>query len=146
MRPEDWIPLVRCRLGGPDEAEAKAVRFVPVAEFDLWRHLMATKHGRTVRVESVSVWLSEEAARTTALTADDLEPVVRLRLELPGPVGLATPVERFLPVETYHEARQILLSHFGGKRRPQRVLAAAGYFVPPSAVDERLQSEMQGVA
>jgi hypothetical protein len=146
MRSEDWIPLVRCRLGGPDEAEASAVRFVPLAEFDLWQHLMRTKHGRAVRVESVSVWLSEEAARSSALTADDLEPVVRLRLEMPGPVGVPTPVERFLPVETYHAARQILLSHFDGPRRPQRVLAAAGYFVPPEAVDERLQAELQGVA
>lgn len=146
MRPGDWIPLVRCRLGGPDETETTAVRYVPLGEFELWRHLMETKHRRAVHVESISVWLSEEAARTNALTADDLEPVVRLRLELPGPVGVPAPVERFLPAETYHEAREILLSHFGGPRRPRRVEAAAGYFVPPAAVDERLQSELRGVA
>jgi hypothetical protein len=146
MGPGDWIPLVRCRLGGPDEAEAAALRYVPLAEFDLWRHLMETRHGRSVRVESVSVWLSEDAARANALTADDLEPVVRLRLELPGPVGVAMPIERFLPAETYPEARESLLSHFRGARRPLRVVAAAGYFVPPKAVDERLRSELQGVA
>jgi len=145
MRPGDWIPLVRCRLAGPDETEASAVRYVPLGEFELWRHLMETKHERSVRVETVSVWVTEEAARRNALPADDLEPVVRLRLELPGPVGFAT-VERFLPAETYHQARGILLSHFSGKRRPRRVLASAGYFVPPVRVDERLQLEMRGAA
>jgi hypothetical protein len=146
LRPEDWIPLVRCRLGGPEEAETVSVRYVPLGEFDLWRHLMETKHRRSVRVETVSVWLSEEAARRNGLTADDLDPVVRLRLELPGPVGVPVSVERFLAAETYHEAREILLSHFGGPRRPRRVLAAAGYFVPPRCVDERLQSQIRGVA
>lgn len=146
LRPGDWIPLVRCRLGGPDETETASVRYVPLREFELWRHLMETRHRRSVRVETVSVWLSEEAARRNGLTADDLDPVVRLRLDLPGPVGVPASVERFLPAETYHEARDILLSHFGGSRRPQRVLAEAGYFVPPRCVDERLQSEIRGVA
>ena len=146
MRPGDWIPLVRCRLGGQDETESTAVRYVPLSEFELWRHLMETRHRRPVRVESVSVWVSEEAARSNGLTADDLEPVVRLRLELPGPVGVPVSVERYIPVETYPEAREVLLSHFGGSRRPQRVLAGAGYFVPPAAGDERLQSELLGAA
>jgi hypothetical protein len=122
------IPLVRCRLLGMDEGSVKALRYVPLSEFGLWKHLMETKHDRQVSVESISLWVAEDPARwNSGFAAEELEPVLRVRLELPGPNGVTVPVERFFPAETYPEAQEALLSHYVP---PERMVATPGYFVP----------------
>lgn len=128
------IPIVRCRLGGRlDEGQATSLRYVPVAVFELWKHLMETRHGRSVRVEAVSVWIEEEASVwNSGFAADDLEPVLRVRIDLPGPFGIPVPVERFFPAETYPRAQEAWLGHFDGLRR-QRVVATPGYVVAGAA-------------
>ncbi len=124
------VPLVRCRLDdgacGPD-----AQRYVPLGEFDLWRHLMETRHGRVVTIEQVSVWLPENPGLwNSGFLPDELEPVVRLRLRWPGRYDVATPVERFFPAETYPRAQQALLSHLPPGAGVGDLQTTAGYFVP----------------
>lgn len=130
------VPLVRCHLSGP-QGGPPSLRYVPLAEFGLWQHLMETRHRRRVRVESVSLWISEDPFRWSwGFEAEDLEPVLRVRLEIPGPLGKPVPIERFFPAETYPEAQEALLSHFG-RSAPPGLLATPGYFVlsrPQSAV------------
>ena len=121
--------MVRCRLDG-DETPG-SVRYIPLGEFELWRHLMESKHGRSVAVERVSLWISERAAGwNSGYAADDLEPVLRVQFERPGPSGIPVPVERFFPAETYPKAQEALLSHFEGVSLFRDVVATAGYFVP----------------
>ena len=126
------VPIVRCRLSGSEVGETSNVRYVPLAEFGLWKHLMETRHGRTVSVEAVSVWVVEDAARwNSGYAAEDLEPVLRVRIDVTGPTGVCVPVERYFPAETYPVAQEALLSHFEGSERP-RIVATPGYFVPTS--------------
>ena len=129
MKAPDRIPMVRCRLDGSQEFAD--LRYVPLAEFGLWQYLMETKHHRRVAVEQVSVWVPEEAAPwdTAADEQDDLEPVLRVRFDRPLGLGLAVPIERYFPAETYPEAQHALLRHFEGVG-PERVRATPGYFVP----------------
>lgn len=125
------ITVVRCYLNGPDEGTEAALRYVPLVEFELWRYLMETRHGRRVTVEAVSMWIAEAAAWwNSGFAAEDLVPVLRVRFEKPGPDGLPVPVERFFPAETYPQAQEALLSHFDGASRLRRVTATPGYFVP----------------
>lgn len=131
MARQEPVPVVRCRLSAPEEESASALRYVPLAEFGLWKHLMETRHRRRVTVEAVSIWIPEDPARwNSGFAAEDLEPVLRVRLDVPGPQGIAIPVERYFPAETYPEAQEALLSHFGGVRDVQRLVATPGYFVP----------------
>jgi hypothetical protein len=130
MSSPEPVPLVRCRLLGRDETSVRALRYVPLAEFGLWKHLMETRHRRQVSIESISVWVAEDPARwNSGFAAEDLEPVLRVRLEMPGLGGVRVPVERFFPAETYPEAQEALLSHY---EQPERVVATPGYFVPTS--------------
>lgn len=114
MKLETALAMVRCHLDG--SADSSNQRYVPAAQFDLWRHFMSTQHGRPVTVDEVSVWLPESPAILEAKEVDleQLEPVMRIRLEKPAPEGWATavPVVRFLPFETYPEAKEALLGHF----------------------------------
>ncbi len=131
MIPPSHVPMVRCRLDGPGPLDAvEALRYIPLAEFELWRYLMETRHGRQVWIEEVSIWVAEESGTwNSGFTAEDLQPVVRLRLERAGPHGVAIPMERFFPAETYPQAQEALLGHFEEERC--RVLGATpGYFVP----------------
>ncbi len=123
--------MVRCRLDGPDQEAPSALRYIPLAEFDLWQYLMETRHGRGVTVEEVSLWVSEQSAWwNSGFTPDALEPVLRVRLERSGPNGVPIPVERFFPAETYPQAQEALLGHFEGAHR--NLQATPGYFVPAS--------------
>jgi len=126
------VPIVRCRLDGP-EGRPLTLRYVPLVEFELWRHLMRTRHHRQVTIEEVSVWVPEEAGlRERGYSAEDLEPVLRLHLEFSGPHGVPLPVERFLPAETYPEARTALLAHFAGRALRCPPTTTAGYVIPAS--------------
>jgi hypothetical protein len=113
MTPETPLPMVRCHLDGSEDS--CSLRYVPAAEFELWRHFMATEHGRPVTVDEVSVWLPESPAiLDDDIDTEKLEPVLRVRFEKATPEGSSTavPVVRFLPYETYPEAKEALLGHF----------------------------------
>lgn len=127
----EQVPMVRCRLDGPERESPASLRYIPLSEFELWRHLMETRHGRWVTVEDVSLWISEQSAWwNSGYAPDSLEPVLRVRFERPGPAGVPIPIERFFPAETYPQAQEALLSHFDDPSRPRRLSAMPGYFVP----------------
>lgn len=105
------------------------MRYVPATEFDLWRHLMESKYGRSIVVDSVSVWVPEKPdVWDDGIDADQLEAVVRLRFEKPGPGGTAIPVIRYLATESFREAKAALLAHFDLRCR-WSLEATPGYFV-----------------
>ncbi|HUG54231.1 MAG TPA: hypothetical protein VMR21_11545 [Vicinamibacteria bacterium] len=135
------IPMVRCHLDGAEDDPARELRYVPAAEFELWRFFMQTKHQRTVTVEEVSVWVPEgPGIWDERLDADALAPVLRIRFEKPGPDGSVIPVERFFPAETYPQARAALLAHFDPRCR-WSVVATPGYFVPAHSARLRCPAE-----
>ncbi|HEY7412318.1 MAG TPA: hypothetical protein VII13_16335 [Vicinamibacteria bacterium] len=129
------ITMVRCRLDGVDDVPARTLRYIPYAEFGLWKHLMETKHGRTVTVEETSVWVVEDAARwNSGYEPEDLEPVLHFRLQLVAREGTMVTIERYFPAESYPEAQEALLSHFpAGSCR--ELTAIPGYFVPKRVRD-----------
>lgn len=123
--------MFRARLdAGQDNSE---LRYVPAAEFDLWRHLMESKYARAVAVEDVSVWVPEKAAVwDEGIDADQLEAVVRVRFDKPGPQGTVVPVTRYLSNPTYPEAKAALLAHFDLRCR-WSLVTTPGYFVAAPA-------------
>jgi len=128
----EQVPMVRCRLDGPDTGAPSTLRYIPLSEFELWQHLMENRHRRWVMVEDVSLWVSEQSAWwNSGFAPESLEPVLRVRLERPGPNGMLVPVERFFPAETYPQAQEALLSHFEGAHR--NLQATPGYFVPATS-------------
>jgi hypothetical protein len=128
------LPMIRCRLDGSDDS--RDVRYVPASEFELWRHFMASQYGRPVTVDEVSVWLPEDPAILDAdIEAERLEPVLRVQFEKPAPAAaIVVPVVRFLPSETYPEAKEALLGHFDEDCR-KTLEETPGYFV--TGTDDR---------
>jgi hypothetical protein len=126
--------MVRCHLDGPEGCSPRATRYIPAAEFDLWRYFMETKHSRVVTVSAVSVWMPEAPGILDGeIDPDALEPVLRVRFEKPGPEGILVPVVRFFPTETYPQAKAALLAHFDPRCR-WSVQASPGYFVAAARV------------
>ena len=121
--------MVRCHLDGADERPGISLRYIPATEFELWRHLMESRHGRTVTVEEVSVWVPDDAPEAHEENVEALEPVLRIEFEKRNDDGIAMPVRRFFPAETYPEAQAALLAHFDPRHR-WSVVATPGYFVP----------------
>jgi hypothetical protein len=129
MKSELPLPMVRCRLD--DGPERSSLRYVPAAEFDLWRNLMMTQHRRPVVVDEVSVWVPDTPKVWDAeIDVDRLEPVLRVRFERPTAESPQTlvPVVRFMAIETYPEAREALLAHFDPQCQ-RTVEETPGYFV-----------------
>ena len=125
------VPLARCRLHGPEEDGPSNLRYIPLVELELWKHYMETRHGRHVEVEAVSVWVPEDPATwNSGFEPDELEPVLRVRLERPGPHGVPVIMERFFPAETYPVAQERLLAHVDVMQGPRTLVATPGYFLP----------------
>ena len=130
MTQETPLPMVRCRLDGSDDSSN--VRYVPASEFELWRHFMSTQHSRPVTVDEVSVWRPESPAMLDDdIDPETLEPVLRISFDKPGPEGSIVPVVRFLPSETYPEAKEALLGHFDEECR-ETLEETPGYFLAAS--------------
>lgn len=130
MTPKQPLAMVRCHLDD-DRDHCSNRRYVPAFEFELWRHFMATQHGRPVTVDEVSVWLPEgPAILGDAIDPETLEPVLRVRFEKPASPGSGpiVPVVRFLPIETYPAAKEALLGHFD-ERCQNSLEETPGYFV-----------------
>ena len=125
----ETIPMVRCHLDGGDERPGIALRYIPATEFELWRHLMESRHARTVTVEEVSIWVTDDGEEAHETIVEALEPVLRIEFEKKGDDGVLMPVRRFFPAETYPEAQAALLAHFDPRHR-WSVVATPGYFVP----------------
>jgi hypothetical protein len=141
MSADGKVPMVRCHLEGGDNDPALALRYVPSAEFELWRHFMETRHARTVTVEDVSVWVPETPeAWSEDLDAEALQPVLRVRFEKPGPQGMVVPVERFLAAETYLTAKARLLAH-ADPCCGRSLEATPGYFVPAQSRRRTLDTD-----
>lgn len=125
--------MVRCRLDAREDAGTGTLRYVPLDEFALWRYMMEHRHGRTVTVEEISIWVAEESARWSSFEGpDSLEPVLRVRFQQVDADGMPVPVQRFFPAETYPRAQEALLAHYEPARR-SAVRATPGYFVPVSS-------------
>lgn len=136
MTREIPLPMVRCRLD--NSLDSTNLRYVPAAEFDLWRNLMMTQHNRPVVVDEVSVWVPDTPKVWNAeVDADRLEPVLRVRFQRPLPEHEKTlvPVVRFMPIETYPEAKEALLAHFD-ENCQRTVEETPGYFVTMSSEGE----------
>ena len=61
--------MVRCHLARATTPR-ETLRYVRLAEFELWRYLMETRHGRVVVVEEVSIWVPEDAALLDSAIGD----------------------------------------------------------------------------
>jgi hypothetical protein len=121
--------MVRCRLD--NSLDSTNLRYVPAAEFDLWRNLMLTQYNRPVVVDEVSVWVPDTPKVLDAeVDVDRLEPVLRVRFEKPTPETSQTlvPVVRFMGIETYPAAKEALLAHFD-PRCQESLEETPGYFV-----------------
>ena len=130
------IPMVRCRLRSEKDNTDKELRYIPAAEFELWRHFMETRHDRRVDVETVSHWVPETPdVWDESIDADTLHPVLRVEFEKPGPQGTTVPVVRFFPTEDYPQARAALLAHFDVRCR-WTVQSTPGYFVNDEQTDD----------
>ena len=135
--------MVRCRLDARD-ALSSELRYVPAAEFELWRHYMTSRHSRAVKVEKVSVWVPEDAAAwDDAIDADHLQPVVRVRFDKPGPGGMDVPVVRYLPTESYPDAKAALFAHFDMRCRWSADVTP-GYFISEGDDEAEDGLEMAG--
>jgi hypothetical protein len=123
--------MVRCRLSGPNGGDDTVRRYVPLAEFGLWKYLMETRHRRRVLVEAISVWVPEEPALwNSGYAAEDLDPVLRIQFTTRGPLGAPVPVVRYFPALGYPRAQEALLSHFADVSHARDLSATAGYFLP----------------
>ena len=127
MQRDSTIALIRCLLDG--SGSTPQTRYVRAGEFELWRHLMLTKHARSVSVDEASIWVPDAPGLLDdERGAEALEPVLRVRFDKSCPGKAVVPVERFFGAETYPQARAALLAHFDPRCR-RGVEATPGYFI-----------------
>ncbi len=117
--------VVRCRVskngGGPP---AESVRFVPLEVFDLWKHLMVTRHGFEIVEEQVSLWFDIDGDPHVSYSEADYEKVLRLSMWVYSDRDrMFRKIVRYFPEADYAEIRPAFLSHYEKPRNHSRFAA-----------------------
>jgi hypothetical protein len=106
--------VVRCLVSkngsGPP---VESTRYVPLEVFDLWRHLMTTRHGFEILQEQVSLWFDIDNDPHVSYSEADYERVLRLSLWVYSERDrMFRKVVRYFPEEEYARIRPTFLSHY----------------------------------
>ena len=113
---KDTVKLVLCFLTKKKGATKKAeVRFIPHAEFELWKYVMEHQHKVTVSGEDIYLWIPqmefERKKATFARVAHIPVHKITLYFFLKN-VGVLVPVTRFFKESDYQKVKPIFLKHF----------------------------------
>ena len=115
--------LVRCQVRPREGAGKETTRYIPLEIFDLWEHLMASRHGFDVEAARASLWLDMEDSPEAAYEEQTFDRVTEITLFVySGRDDMFTRVCRYFPSEEITQVREILLSHYrdrGGRVQPQ---------------------------
>jgi hypothetical protein len=127
--------IVRCFVSGNGGGDAaRSVRYVPLHEYDLWRHLMADRHGFKIEEDCVSLWFDIDGDPNITYAASNYEQVVRISLWIySDDAGMFRRVTRYFPSESYEQIKPRFLAHyekyFNGSRFPARIVEARGVWL-----------------
>lgn len=117
--------MVRCRVAkngsGPP---LETVRYVPFEVFDLWKHLMVSRHGFEIVDEHVSLWFDIDGDPHVTYSDADYEKVLRLSLWVYSEKDrMFRKVVRYFPEKDYAAIRPTILSHYEGPSNHSRFAA-----------------------
>ncbi|MGD9141412.1 MAG: hypothetical protein PVJ42_07715 [bacterium] len=106
--------VVRCRVSkngsGPP---VESTRYVPLDVYDLWKHLMVTRHGFEILEEQVSLWFDIDGDPHVSYSDADYERVMRLSLWVYSDSDrMFRKVVRYFPEGDYPDIRTAFLSHY----------------------------------
>ncbi len=111
--------LIRCRVTGP--GGSTSLRFVELESFQLWRHMMHTKHQLVVGEEQLCVWISETefaAKQELYSRAGRQQPVTRLIVLLyDATTTYCHTIQRFAPLEDAEIVRRSLIECVPAEQR-----------------------------
>lgn len=106
--------VVRCRVSkngcGPPE---ESTRYIPLDVFDLWKHLMTSRHGFEIVDEEVSLWFDIDGDPHVTYPESDYDKVLRLSLWIYSDRDrMFRKVVRYFPQSDYPDIRPAFLSHY----------------------------------
>jgi hypothetical protein len=106
--------VVRCRVckngSGPP---VESTRYVPLDVYDLWKHMMASRHGFEIVEEQVSLWFDIDGDPHVSYSDADYEKVMRLSLWVYSDRDrMFRKVVRYFPEGDYPDIKPAFLSHY----------------------------------
>ena len=106
--------VVRCRVSKNGSGPAvESVRYVPLDVFDLWKHLMTSRHGFEIVEEQVSLWFDIDGDPHVSYSDSDYEKVLRLSMWVYSDKDrMFRKVVRYFPESDYSDIRSAFLSHY----------------------------------
>ncbi len=106
--------VVRCRVSkngsGPP---VESIRYIPLDVFDLWKHLMTSRHGFEILEEHVSLWFDIDGDPHVSYSDSDYEKVLRLSMWVYSDRDrMFRKVVRYFPECDYSDIRPAFLLHY----------------------------------
>ncbi|MFH0925858.1 MAG: hypothetical protein V1872_09585 [bacterium] len=109
------INIVRIVVSnGEGKHSINTIRYVPLAEYDLWKFLMIHKHNFFIKDEESTIWIDEEEyeRKRGFYPSKNLEFVNRVVTYLYSKKdNMLFPVTRFFPKKDYENIKKTFLSH-----------------------------------
>ena len=110
--------LVRCQVKPKNGNGKPTTRYVPLEIFDLWEHLMESRHGLDVSEARASLWLDMEDSPEAAYEEQNFDRVTEVTLFVySGRDDMFTRVCRYFPSDEVDQTKEILLTHYRDRGR-----------------------------
>ena len=107
--------IVRCQLRRPGNGDEGQDRYVPLENFGLWEHLMASKHGFEVSDPRASLWLDMEDSPEAAYTENQFDRVTQVTAFVYSQRDdMFTRARRYFRSDEAEDLKRIFLSHYTG--------------------------------
>ncbi|HYM81496.1 MAG TPA: hypothetical protein VEY91_08800 [Candidatus Limnocylindria bacterium] len=132
--------LVRCAIQRGEGEGNGSARYIPLEIFDLWEHLMSSRHGFTVRHSRASLWLDMEDSPEAAYEEGQYDRVTEVTLFVySGRDDMFTRVCRYFPSGECEHVKKILLHHYRdrGTRVQPQVRERPGIFIHRDPMADR---------
>jgi hypothetical protein len=115
--------LVRCQVRPRQGSGEPTTRYIPLEIFDLWQHMMDSRHGFDVEEARASLWLDMEDSPEAAYEEQNYDRVTEVTLFVySGRDDMFTRVCRYFPSHEVEQTKEILLTHYrdrGSRVQPQ---------------------------
>jgi hypothetical protein len=113
---KDAVKLVHCLVDRPDQCPSgPEVRFIPRAEFDLWKYMVTRQYHFTVSDEKIFMYISRREYEAHEALYSRLPQVELNKITLYFFLKadqILVPVTRYFPKEQYPAIKPLFLNHF----------------------------------
>lgn len=111
----ETVKLIRCYV--KNQNDEKSLRYIDMESYNLWQHIMISKHGFEICDKALCLWVNEAEflkKQMIYVSAGEIEEVTRVFLSIHDiKYGYCYRSDRFILTDDLESVKETIVSHIG---------------------------------